>query len=416
MKLILLVALVLSCFLFSVYGSAVEINLGKTEYAAGETLQAYLIIDEIEEELSINNIKLIDGSMNRVSVTPFLNKLKDDYYVYFNLPIDLDLDNYSIVVEDVIYTNENGLLVQGDFSADFTIVEKETVISVDPGIIMADDLDSQNTFNIYLYNHGELTLVDFSVDSEYISLSEDELPLSTSGYLDVYVSELIGDVDTKYLSINYNGGSYSIPIWLGGEGVAVKNETPINNTPEENISIEGVSIEFLTEQDFINITINKNKSKYISIEFQNKGNLTVEDIEFSLEGNISLISSLGYSNLDILSPGEIAKQNVRLNSDKNALGYYTGKLIMNYGDVKEFVFDIYFVEESVPDVVLPDDSIFIGDEENYEPETEEDGETNYWILFGFIFAVILFVIYILYIKHRKKQNKGFWLPTSRFAS
>lgn len=402
----LVLIFLVSCFFVS--SAPLEIDLVKDDYASGETLQAEIIIDSIEEELSTSNIKLVDDALSNIGITPFLIDTGDNYYVYFQIPADLELGNYSLVVEDVVYYNGD-LLIRGDFSEDFSIVEKENVISVDPGFIKADDLGEQNSFDVYLSNKKDENVeVSFSADADFISLSDSSIDLVDDYTLEVYISEfLIDDYSTKYLSVEYGDESYEVPIWLGGGEAEDPLVNDTNVTENQTIVEEGKNVMFLVEDD-LEFSFRSDESRYVSIEFQNIGNVTMEDIWFDLEGDITEVAGIKFLLFEDLSPGEIGKQEIYLNAEENALGLYSGKLILTSGnDTDEVEIFVNFFEETVVDI--PDnpigDGFEFGNLSDVEPEDDEEKPFPIiWIIVLAVFVLAVIIVYSMYAKHQKKRQ------------
>jgi hypothetical protein len=422
---ILVFVLVLSLFFLGIgYAEPLEIQIFKDSYAAGETLQARIIVNDIENEIKISDIKLMRGN-SYVSITPFLLRLGKDYFVYFHLPVNLEGGNYSLVVEDVVYYR-NDLLVQGDFSKGFSVVDKDFVIRVDPGILIANNLENINNFDVRLVNFGDSVLVNFSVSDNLISLSDDAIYLSDEYALGVYVSELLKGSAEGYLKMEYGGDNYLIPIWFGAgsENVSSENISYIDNESnqsvnvsdgfndtEQNISVsEGVY--FLSyEKELVGVIL-ENGGQYLGLDIRNFYNDSL-DVSFYLEGNISEIAELEENSFE-LGRDEIGRVGLLLNKEEMAdIGGYNGYLVLDSGiNSDRFYLEIYVIEVGKEIVVNESSGDIYVDKKNLSEYMEGKEEKKgskiwYWIFFGFLFALLLVIIYILYLRHQKKSRPGF---------
>lgn len=409
MRIFFLIFLIVCLFIPFSYGSGLEINIAKESYSVKETFQAKIIVDNIEENLKASQIKLINQNGANFQITPFLYKIGDNYYVYFQIPFQLEAGNYSIMVKDVVYY-ENNNLRQGNFYESFSIVSKHVLVYVDPGIIIANDIGNKNSFDFRLVNYGDGIFVSLYTDTPFISVSEDSLMLNGDKTVEIYVSDYLKNFDgTKNLNVDYENYSYTIPIWFGpsaedANGLNESNQDDNNETVTE----EKLDVRFLNSQNYLNLTTNRLNSKFISIEFKNFGETEAKNIKFYLEGDISSIGSLEYIELDKLSSGEISTQKIYLNTNKDALGFYSGKMVMDYGSDKteEYYIYAYFLEGSIEDKSNAGKSVKIRNESEINENDSNKTKINYWIIFVFFVLALIIATYFLYHKYKKSMKES----------
>src|SRR3989338_3216449 len=98
--------------------SAVEFQ-GKTEFQKGETFLAK-ISGNFFEPISENDIIFLRGH-TRISISPFVERIDGDYYVYAQL-FGKGSGNYSLVIENA-KISEFGRVIEQDLERNFTINE-----------------------------------------------------------------------------------------------------------------------------------------------------------------------------------------------------------------------------------------------------------------------------------------------------
>jgi hypothetical protein len=239
-----------------------------------------------------------------------------------------------------------------------------------------------------------------------IDLSNREYLINDDMNLYVYVSELLNDYESgyKHIFINYDEENYIVPVWVGKSDQINESEIIVNES----------QISFLVENKSIELLMLKNESKYLSIEFQNKGESTARNLGFYLIGNISDIADLEYNSLNMLISGEIAKQHIFINKDKGAFGLYNGYLIMEeIGDdginrkIDSINLSFYFYEqkEQLPFSNSLDSNINMGNLDDYENEEQKkEFRVEYWIIAGFLFLLILIYLILRYVKYKKDSS------------
>lgn len=112
--------------------SAVEFTMND-EFRRGETLFAKVSGSFIEPPLA-ENIFFYRGHV-RVSITPYIGKINDNYYIYASLPETAN--NYSILLSRMEYM-DGSLLSDENISKNFTITNSTADFSVSPGFVISD--------------------------------------------------------------------------------------------------------------------------------------------------------------------------------------------------------------------------------------------------------------------------------------
>ena len=115
----------------SVY--AVEFDM-KSSFDKDETLLAK-ISGNFFESISSDDLTLYRGG-NRIPMAFSVKKIDNDFYIYAQL-LGKTPDNYTFFVNDAKYF-QSGVLVEGDLSKNFTILENSSDFKISPGYIYSD--------------------------------------------------------------------------------------------------------------------------------------------------------------------------------------------------------------------------------------------------------------------------------------
>jgi len=85
------------------------ISIPRTDYQAGETIQAEVFLSDIStQDLTLSNFEFLNENNEKIQVALFLEKLSNThYFVYFNTPTNIQKGNYKFKVKNVNYISEN---------------------------------------------------------------------------------------------------------------------------------------------------------------------------------------------------------------------------------------------------------------------------------------------------------------------
>ena len=110
MKRDLFYILFLLVIIINVHASTITLTTSRDIYSARETVQAEIITDAKPlNQISINNLQLIDQNNNEIPIQYFIEKLSDKhYFVYFNIP-DLEKGLYKFQVKNIQFIEDNSL-------------------------------------------------------------------------------------------------------------------------------------------------------------------------------------------------------------------------------------------------------------------------------------------------------------------
>ncbi len=247
MKISLLVILLL----FPIYVSAHEINFQQDYYKPGETLQVEILIPNSASEINSKNI-LISNNTDEIKLGFILKKITNEYYfLYFNLPEDIQDGCYILEVKNILY-KENNVLKETQISNNFTINSKisRDLFTIQPAILQFE----KNTpyTQVLIQNKETKTItLQLNTSSELIQVLETQLilPANSQKTINVYANLEKTVKGTKEFLII---GHYKIPIWvLGGIPIAtIKGKILSFSVLEENneVLLENLNAEINQNQ------------------------------------------------------------------------------------------------------------------------------------------------------------------------
>jgi len=317
-----------------------SINIERSEYSSGETFQAEIeYSEELLEYLTYRNFELINPVGEIVDISPFVFELDiGHYYIYFNLNNDLVVGNYSLLVDDISYL-ENNIIVQTNQTSDFSIVPSNQTLSISPGVVILDSFSTSEVFNFFVVNSGSEAVDVFleSSDPNSIDFTSSNLYINSgnSEIFDVYVDNLIFDrTGTQFLDISYGDKSYFILVWAG-------------ELQTSNVSLESNLISFVSAVNNFNISISSNESKEGFLEVGNFYDYSVAEINLGLTGNLEEVLNLESNILDQVSAGETSKVYININKNLDSLpGYYYGNITLDSGSDFDY-FPVYIEIEGL---------------------------------------------------------------------
>ena len=216
------------------FASALNINLDES-YERSETVIAK-IDGSVLNTISLSKMKVLRKGYIYSAVDKGIQRLGDDYYLWFNAP-NL-ADDYTLVLEDVS-TIVGGIPKVIDYAVDFSVSAIKTDYSIKPGFI-------------YAYNDFEVEIVLYEDYSKSIDLSfptsRSVVLRSGSNDVDFDVGNVVG-VQLVEISI----GKYNFPAYIiGSEPIEPIMSVCGNNIIEDGEICEcGIDMTFGNWDDLI---------------------------------------------------------------------------------------------------------------------------------------------------------------------
>jgi hypothetical protein len=369
------------------YALPVDVQFDKDTYYSGESVQGKLFFnEELEDEIRIQDFRL-ELADERISIYPGLVKLDEYTYFYFDLPEVFG--NYSFVLEDVIYL-ENEILVEEDLYYEFFIEEiNQSLLTIDPGVFEIDVIEG-NYFYLTINNPGDESVeVNITLEDDYLS-SVDGFLLSAgdSEEVEFYVSSVLLNENFSNILISYNEFSYNVPVFF-------KNIDLID--PIE--VVEEGDLYFVEES--LNITFNIGESVEGFVRIFNGFDKVLENVVVEVSENLEDMLQMERYVIEEIGIEESFKDRMYANELKDTeKGEYTGWIKLTYGGEEYDIIPVY-VNAFGEDEPVEENITF----PNIDEEDTSEPKDNKWnILFGVI-GVILVISVFIFIRYKKSEKK-----------
>ncbi|MFA6023295.1 MAG: hypothetical protein WC781_04360 [Candidatus Pacearchaeota archaeon] len=282
-----LIIIFLAFFLiFSV--SAIEITTSKDKFLQGETFQATLS-GNILQNIQKSDIGFYRGHVQE-PVDFDITKINSTYYIYAMLPYKTE--DYSLRIKNVYYKEANSVKIQ-NLEKNFTITNETAEFNVKPGFIITN-----KDFTLSIYNNKEIPLaIIYSIENSSFS---EMIPAQESKEISVSIEPV---KSTSFSSIIISSGklTYNLPSYI------LKNTSisQINNSFNYTYLKDDLDFDIAT----ISTNLEKGKSFSYQLKLKNIGSNTSKDIVIqpssSLEGLINitplLISSLAANKTALIN-------------------------------------------------------------------------------------------------------------------
>ncbi|MDD5587705.1 MAG: hypothetical protein PHD81_01190 [Candidatus Nanoarchaeia archaeon] len=413
------------------------INIERNIYSTDETVLIKLQFENApSSSIGVSDLSLYDNEDRNIAAPFYIVKFTPNlYYIYFKIPNTFDAPSYKFKLREYTYL-ENGLLKSSTEAINFNLkFREEPIISIEPAALNLN-LDSSTSFNLNIKNNGKnSTNITLQFKEGNGTLNYNNFILNSGMLKQVSVS--FTEPGYKTLNIKYNNKEYNLPILTTKKEIVVVNKTiipvksnitiPANKTNIITAIIKPVinftntfliektpenAIQFVDSISKINFSLAKEETRRGELRFKNTFTKNITNIKFYVTGNLQDIVKLNTSNFDVIIPGEIKKQYVRINEDKSLYRNYEGAIILEYENTKlQIPVYVYFYKEpegttNKTTIIPKNEDIFANKSEiSYKTETQLN-TGRVLALLGIFFVVA--VSFIIYYKARKakKQKKS----------
>ncbi len=370
----------------------------KPVYKLGETYQAFLNYNtDFVGDITVNNFEFRRNN-TKVPVALSFFDLGNRGFLYFDIPSNIDEDNYSLVIKDLFYLDD-GVLVQSDFTKEINLTfDSFSSISLNPGVIIVNSIWDENIFTVTIENKGASDISLNISSPDYILLSDDSIELTSqeAKTFEVYVDAFDTDKEEGFINLTYGNDSYSVPVLLSFI------ETDTENTGGE------YDLRFL-RITMINQTIFENETISGPLSVKNYGNYSLEGLVFSVSDSLSGIIGLNLTRVSI-NPGETLDQYIWINGSGVENGTYSGNIYLanNLVQISLPIYIEVLKGESNNKSLLSNTNLnytkILDNNKTKQPDTVEKNYSLLWYLFVFI-VITLFLIAWLYYRGKREGNK-----------
>ncbi|HLC74123.1 MAG TPA: hypothetical protein VJH20_05820 [Candidatus Nanoarchaeia archaeon] len=306
-------------------------------YAAGETVQFEVVFDGIlDKELGYSNLKLVNNVGSKINVQFNVEEINSSkYFVYFNLPNNLNEGTYRFVIHnvDMFY---NGEIYRVGFEDNFTVAKSNYSIAIDPAFISL-----QNPISYFNIRNNKNNAVNLLIFGEHLIFETSNLTLGKLKDEDIQfmaTKNIYGDTE---IIIEYGDMLYKIPILVLYRELQNNSTIVTPNLNISNITVANKSVIFVEGSNIINLSLFTNETISAPLRFYNNGNVDIKDLKVVVSEEISDLLVVNQSIFKSVKVGHFAFFEVYLNKYLMAEpGNYKGTIKL-VSDVENDVIFVY---------------------------------------------------------------------------
>ena len=377
-------------------------------YAAGETVQFEVIFDgDLDKDLRYSNLKLVNNVDSKINVQFNIEKINSfKYFVYFNLPNNLDDGVYKFVIHNVdIFYNEE--IYRVGFEDNFSVAKSNYSIAIDPAFIRLE-----NPISYFNIRNNKNSIVNLLIFGEHLIFETTNLTLGKLRDEDIQFRATKGINEDTEIRIEYGDKFYKIPILVLYKEIQNNNTVVIPNLNISNITVANKSVIFIEDSNIINLSLFTNETISAPLRFYNNGNVDIKDLRVVVSEEISDVLGVNQSVFKLVKVGQFAFFEVYLNEYlKVNPGNYEGtiKLMSDFENDMIFVYLNY----KEPEKQLP---IKVNRTENYnqtnrtnnvEPIKEKSKNLKIIIFIGALIMALIIIIFLGRKNKPKDTKKNF---------
>ena len=377
-------------------------------YAAGETVQFEVIFDgDLDKDLRYSNLKLVNNVDSKINVQFNIEKINSfKYFVYFNLPINLENGTYKFVIHNVdIFYNEE--IYRVGFEDNFSVAKSNYSIAIDPAFIRLE-----NPISYFNIRNNKNSIVNLLIFGEHFIFETTNLTLGKLRDEDIQFRATKGINEDTEIRIEYGDKFYKIPILVLYKEIQNNNTVVIPNLNISNITVANKSVIFVEGSNIINLSLFTNETISAPLRFYNNGNVDIKDLRVVVSEEISDVLGVNQSVFKLVKVGHFAFFEVYLNKYLKAEpGNYEGTIKL-MSDVEN---DVIFVHLNYKGLEkeLPIKSNIT---ENYnktnkttivEPIKEKSKNLKIIIFIGALIMALIIIIFLGRKNKPKDTKKNF---------
>ncbi len=410
-------------FSLGVYAQDLEIRTYRESYNKFETVQleVTLLNGTFSAPLGISNLQMRDSSSEVISVAKnFLKINETKYFYYFDVP-DVPEGMYEMVLRGVSYARE-GVNYFSEFTSNLSVVDVGgDILSVRPGYIASNVAGNEEaSFSLILVNRGSNGFnVVLSKEGDFFSFQQGSFSIAPGQTKNVGVITRLSAVDGVHLEgrirVNYGSEFYEIPFLVFRPDVISRDVTENATAEDEVLDLslieDPVLITTLSGRELKNLTMSLDVSEYYpsgQIVIKNNAGADLNNVEYSINGNIGRILSVNPLVSDIIGVNESAVLVVSVNEERDFHnGDFSGSLDVKIAETVVGRLPIFVnVYGAADKEIVNESAIVVSDEKKNVTtvtEPEERGSFGIWILL--IFVVLLLILFYVYRKTKSKKEE-----------
>lgn len=344
-------------------------GLVSAEYYVGETY-----LTSFNGTLNSYDVSLYND-LGKVVISP----LVVENYVYFDLP--LVSGNYTLFT-----SSEN---------SSFYVYDSNDSLRVKPAIVLLED--SKGSFSLNLRCVKGDCNVSVVGNNDIVPRKSNIIVDNDNVYFDY---DIIND---SLVYLTYSNHTYTIPVvYLKEEVIETDvNEIVVNETV---VVVENkTALVFLVSSASQNLVLDLGSFKSGDLKVQNNLGSVINNLEYTLTGDLNRIVSLNETHIDTLDVDEIYSNRLYVNCTE--IGVYRGNVVLSNS---EYSVELPLVV-TVNAVVVTESNNTDYEGFNFEGnKLEEETSVNGTYVLGFVIIFILLVLILLIVvKVRQKNEKKF---------
>src|SRR3989338_1792047 len=408
MKFLLYILIGLFAMNYVFAGELVNISIYRESFSSEETVQVDLeFYGVLDEDLSYSSINIYNNQNRKINVALNIEKVSESrYYVYFDLPSNLENGTYKIKITGVnIYYNFD--LITLNKEKIFFVNSSNSSISIDPGIFITSSKyntlklknNLQKNQNVFL-SAGNLTL-----EKSYITLESKEVQ-------DIQFVITQNQVD-DIIKVEYGNKVYNIPVLVSNTNINYNNSSYSNISKPENLTNnKSINAKFFEDYDLINKTLFVNESIEAPLKFINDGQISIDQIKIWVSEDIKPFIKINKTEFENINVNEIRSFLLSINKNRAAeSGVYRGeiKLISNqeldslsvelrFDEITKLRDNKTLREDKTDNLTIPN-----------ENEPDKNKTVNYKPLFILSLVILILIVALILVrkKTKSKQIKNF---------
>ncbi|MEK6936460.1 MAG: hypothetical protein AABW58_00135 [Nanoarchaeota archaeon] len=379
-----------------------EISIFKEVYSPKEVFQAEFNFQNLAEEITPSNVKILNSELQPSNIGFLLTKITDEkYFIHFDIP---DIEGEYFLAINIKYLDKD-ILRQDTLDKKFTIRKDENdIISISPSFLTFKTND-KNFFKVDIKNKGlNIVNVKVSEDLNLTSIFNNNLTIaknSEDSFFFNIIESQVKDRDKLNINLNYGSKQFILPVYL------------LTNKEKGKLSFYKGEKEYINEHS---LEIPFGNYAESSIFIENNLDKNLSGLSLSLSQELAQVVKIGFDSIESLEQKDKIQLTLFINLNRNIkIGQYKGILkVSNKETESSLLITINIVENQLYNETKDEQEIITAEETvNIEKETAKSIEQKKKldkkkIVYTSIFLVILFFIFlfiIIYIKTGKKKKR-----------
>ncbi len=396
---------ILLILILNIYIADAEISIFKETYSPKETFQAELSFQNLVEEITPSDIKILNSELKSTDIGFLLAKITDEkYFVYFDVP-EVEEGEYFLIVNIKYIDNE--VLRTDQLDKKFLVKKEENnLLSLNPYLLFKQG--EKNFFKIDLRNNGNNILnAKISEDSNSTNIFNNNLTIAKNSEDSFYfniIEKQIEDRDKLNIKLNYGDKLFMLPVYLLTSEQKNKLAFYIEKDQKEYINSFNLEVPFGSYAES-------------SIILENNLNKNLTNLSLFLPENLRQIIKIGFNTIEFLEAKNSLKVTLFININRDLqIGDYNGYLLVSNTEtetslpvnIKIIENKLYQEEQNLPDIEIPEEieQEKLPEDISFKPAPKKvSKKTAVYLSILAVVLIFLLMFFIMYLKAGKKRKR-----------